>query len=247
MSFARSVLAPLIVVATIVFAHTTTVADPDPDQLVQAKAHFEQGKAYLDAKVYTKAIEEFEAAYKLQPFPDLVFNVGQAYRLANQPDKALAAYQEYLRSTPTGSIADEARVHVAEMAKQLDDDKAAREHQKAELQLRHDRDQVAYNADHEQRSSASFRRHGGYVTAGLGGAALIGGIVLVITTSSTSQGLTTGQGVGLGLVFAGFIAGATGAVIALTTDDPPGQPVMPPAPLVLGGAHVVGGSWSVQF
>jgi tetratricopeptide (TPR) repeat protein len=49
---------------------------------------------------YDEAAALYEQAYRLQADPALLFNVGQSYRLARQPGKALTAYKSYLRTTP---------------------------------------------------------------------------------------------------------------------------------------------------
>ena len=117
----------LLLVAVALAVPLTAFAEPTPQQVKQAKAHYAQGKAFLDAKLYDKAVEELEAAYKLSPLPELLFNVAQAYRLANQSAKALAAYQEFLTTTLTGELADEARVHVAELTRAVADQHAMAE------------------------------------------------------------------------------------------------------------------------
>src|SRR5690349_13878725 len=75
----------------------------------EAKRHFQQGKAYQDNGAYEDAVREYEAAYKLAPLPDLLFNIGQAYRLKGDRRKAIEAYQKYLAAAPEGSASDEAR------------------------------------------------------------------------------------------------------------------------------------------
>jgi tetratricopeptide (TPR) repeat protein len=54
-------------------------------------------------KEYKAAIEEFEAAYRLKPDPVFLYNLGQAYRLADDPEQALHFYRAYLRERPGAS------------------------------------------------------------------------------------------------------------------------------------------------
>ena len=226
------------------------LADPDPATLEQAHGHFKQGKAYLDAKVYDKAVVEFEAAYKLSPFPELVFNVAQAYRLADQPDKAIAAYQEYLASTPSGELADEARVHVAELTKVIDDRKAAaadqarrdqdaRARRDDQVRAEHARQEAAYEGALRAHTDAGHKRRNGYITLAIGGLAVVGGIALLATSPPESSDVPIGGG----LIFVGVIGGLVGGVMAAAA----GNPYVPPPPPPLGGpgAHVI--AWGVQF
>ena len=237
-------------------------ADPEPPALVEARAHFQQGKAFLDAKVYDKAIEEFEAAYKLSPFPELVFNVAQAYRLADQPDKAIAAYQEYLKSTPTGELADESRVHVAELTKLVDERRAeaaaataaaqqqaaaaqqrataaqAQQHQRAAAE--HAAAQARYDAARTHYDGVLHNRHVGDVVLIVGGLAIAGGIALVIPNPAS-----TGGAIGFTTIVAGLTTVLIGGVIAAGNN--PGAPPAAPPPLALGAPPVHAIGWTFAF
>lgn len=87
----------------------------------QAKARFKQGKAYQDAGAYVKAAEEYKAAYDLDPRPEMLFNIAQAYRLAGERQLAIDYFKKYLDAQPGGAGADEARGHVATLTKELDE------------------------------------------------------------------------------------------------------------------------------
>ena len=95
----------------------------DPDKAAQA--HFKQGKAYLDAGVYDEAIKELEAGYKLSPLPEFLFNIGQAYRLAGNKVAAKQSYLKYVELVPDGEFADQARVIIATLTKQIIDEAKA--------------------------------------------------------------------------------------------------------------------------
>jgi tetratricopeptide (TPR) repeat protein len=58
-----------------------------------AKAHFDHGE-------YTEAVNDYREAYRLLPTPGLLYNLGQAYRLAGDCRRAADAYREYLRLSP---------------------------------------------------------------------------------------------------------------------------------------------------
>ena len=75
-------------------------AQADSDVVARAKERFAAGaQAYREAR-YKDAIDLFLQANKIEPHPELVFNVGQAYeKLADVPN-ALRSYREYLRLSP---------------------------------------------------------------------------------------------------------------------------------------------------
>jgi len=53
--------------------------EPDPTQL-EAAAMFREGSMFYELGQYEDAIAKFEAAWKLAPVPQLLFNLGQAHR-----------------------------------------------------------------------------------------------------------------------------------------------------------------------
>ena len=101
---------------------------PTAQQKKAAKAHFQQGKAFYEAGAWDDAIREYRKAYDLVPLPDLMFNIGQAWRMKGDKPRALDAYQKYLDRLPDGPLADEARNHVAslKLKMQVEEAEAAR-------------------------------------------------------------------------------------------------------------------------
>ncbi|MBI5477304.1 MAG: tetratricopeptide repeat protein [Deltaproteobacteria bacterium] len=96
----RSSFTATVLPALVLLALATWPATAAADQRDQARAHFERGsQAYREAR-YQDAIDAFLEAYRLDPDPVLVFNVGQAWeKLGNVPN-ALRSYREYLRLAP---------------------------------------------------------------------------------------------------------------------------------------------------
>jgi tetratricopeptide (TPR) repeat protein len=97
-------------------------AKPDADAAnkAAAKAHFQQGTAAYALADYDNAIREYEAAYKLFPLPDILFNIAQSYRFKGEKKIAVDYYQRYLRAQSIGGAADEARAHIAELARLIE-------------------------------------------------------------------------------------------------------------------------------
>lgn len=89
------------------------------DRLAEAKQHFVVGKAAHDAGRYDEAIKEYQAAYDLAPLPELLFNLGQVYRLKGDKRKALDHYAKYLVVAPKGPVAAEARQWQAQLEKEV--------------------------------------------------------------------------------------------------------------------------------
>lgn len=91
----------------------------EDDGRAVAKAHFEQGRAFQDARAYDRAVIEYQAAYAIAPQPELLFNIGQCYRLGGQPRSAVLYYQRYLQLVADGGASEEARAHVVALRREI--------------------------------------------------------------------------------------------------------------------------------
>ena len=65
-----------------------------------ATVHVRKATAAYNLGKYVEAAKEYEAAYEQTLDPNLLFNIGQAYRLAGEREKALTAYRSFIRSAP---------------------------------------------------------------------------------------------------------------------------------------------------
>ena len=63
-----------------------------------ARAERGKGTVALNLGQYDEAIDHFSEAYALTQDPILLFNLGQAYRLAGRADKSLSSYSSFLRA-----------------------------------------------------------------------------------------------------------------------------------------------------
>jgi tetratricopeptide (TPR) repeat protein len=95
------------------------------DSSDSAKEHFQRGRTLHDAGSYAEAVIEYQAAYSLAPRPELLFNIGQCYRLMHNRERAVMYYERYLALVPEGGAADDARGHVAALRAQLPPPQAA--------------------------------------------------------------------------------------------------------------------------
>ena len=79
-------------------------APPDP-AIAEAVAHFQAGRKAYNLGDFAHAAIEYKAAYDAKPDPAFLYNIAQAYRLADNPDQALVYYRSYLRNV-TGDHPD---------------------------------------------------------------------------------------------------------------------------------------------
>jgi tetratricopeptide (TPR) repeat protein len=103
----------LVIAITIAMAATPASAQPSAHE--QAKRHFRQGKTLQDTGKYDAAVDEYKTAYDLDPRPEMLFNIAQAYRLAKHDEQALDHYRRYLAEQPDGAGAREAQQWIADI------------------------------------------------------------------------------------------------------------------------------------
>jgi hypothetical protein len=83
-----------------------------------ATAHVRKATAAFNLGKYADAAKEYEAAYEQTLDPNLLFNLGQTYRLAENREKALTAYRSFLRSAPDSPQRPLAESKIRELERQ---------------------------------------------------------------------------------------------------------------------------------
>src|SRR4051794_36318044 len=92
----------------------------------EVKLHYQRATRAYDLQKYAEAIEEYQKAYEISGDPPMLYNIAQAYRLADQPPEAAQYYRRVLPRMPTAKkredgerkIADQERL--AEQRKRLE-------------------------------------------------------------------------------------------------------------------------------
>src|SRR4051812_30935804 len=86
---------------------------------LEAKQHYTDGTNAFNLGDFPTAIAEYKTAYKLRPVPVLLYNLGQACRLANDVNQALFFYRSYLRNAPTAANRPEVEDRIRKLEVQL--------------------------------------------------------------------------------------------------------------------------------
>ncbi len=102
----------------------TTASPAWADNVSEAREHFRLGSKLYDLQRYDEAALEYERAYVLKEDPALLFNIGQAYRFAGSPAKAIGAYRAFLRRVPRTPNRLEVEARISEMQRVLDEQQA---------------------------------------------------------------------------------------------------------------------------
>lgn len=96
----------LLVIAVL----AVTAAPAGADTLKpEAQKHLDAGLALFDKGDYGKAIDEFTAAYGIDPKPKVLFALAQARRLSGDCDTAMDLYNKYLATLPSEAQTDAAK------------------------------------------------------------------------------------------------------------------------------------------
>ncbi len=97
--------------AALAFAAASAAASvhADPASTRAAAEHFRKAEAADRAKHYAEAIAEYEAAYRLAPHPDVLYNIALDHERLEEWAAAADAYQRYLADQQT-PVADAAAV-----------------------------------------------------------------------------------------------------------------------------------------
>lgn len=122
-------LACVVVLATSVIGGRQASAAPtklpaassqmaDRSAYVKARDHIRRGDEHYDARRFQAAIDQYQAAYRLLPLPDLLFNIAQAHRLAGDLPAAATYYTRYLE-LPDGKARSAARRQLDRLRQQL--------------------------------------------------------------------------------------------------------------------------------
>jgi hypothetical protein len=86
------------------FSPSSTSADPrgSKQQESDARELYRQGLAHYNLAEFDEAIQSFKTAYALSTEPELLFNIGQAYRFRRPPDceQSLWHFRAYIRAKP---------------------------------------------------------------------------------------------------------------------------------------------------
>ncbi len=75
-------------------------ADPQSPELVEARRHFDDGRAQYDLGRFEAALSSFERAWQAKPLPAFLFNIGQCHFQAQRFDRAQFFYERYLELEP---------------------------------------------------------------------------------------------------------------------------------------------------
>lgn len=167
------------VVALPAWAQSELAAD------AEARAHFDTGRAAYKGGRFEDAAHAFRRAYVLSPRYQLLYNIGQAELRAEHNERALAAFEGFLRQAP------EANPHRSEVQERVNVLRGMGVTPAFEVTL--DQDAPAREASPNQAPAvepSSESKLGPWIVIGAGAAGVITGAVLMGVGMSKAQEVT---------------------------------------------------------
>jgi hypothetical protein len=122
----RAALGILAVTLMLVCAPARAHAQMTQAQKDEVKLRYQRATRAYDLQKYMEAIEEYQKAYEISGDPPMLYNIAQAYRLADQPAEAVRYYRRFLQRMPNARNREDVERKIA------DQEKLAEQRRKAE-------------------------------------------------------------------------------------------------------------------
>jgi tetratricopeptide (TPR) repeat protein len=96
-----------------------------PAQKQEMRQHYEKATRAYDVQKYGEAIDEYQRAYEIGGDPAMLYNIGQAHRLADQLPEAVRFYRRYLQRSPNARNRDDVDRKIADLERTIEERRKA--------------------------------------------------------------------------------------------------------------------------
>ena len=121
----RVFLRALALTFAIAWSSHAEAAQLTQTQKDEVKLHYQRATRAYDLQKYQEAIEEYQKAYEISGDPPMLYNIGQAYRLADQPSEAVRYYRRFLQRMPNARNREDVERKIADQEKLIDERRKA--------------------------------------------------------------------------------------------------------------------------
>ena len=121
----RVFLPALALTIAIAWSSHADAAQLTPQQKEEVKLHYQRATRAYDLQKYQEAIEEYQKAYEISGDPPMLYNIGQAYRLADQPSEAVRYYRRFLQRMPNARNREDVERKIADQEKLIEERRKA--------------------------------------------------------------------------------------------------------------------------
>jgi tetratricopeptide (TPR) repeat protein len=112
--------APLVIAIGLTAAAGQARAQMSQAQKDEVKLHYQRATRAYDLQKYQEAIDEYQKAYEISGDPPMLYNIAQAYRLADQPSEAARYYRRFLQRMPNARNRDDVERKIADQERLAD-------------------------------------------------------------------------------------------------------------------------------
>jgi tetratricopeptide repeat protein len=119
----RGLVLSLVISALVlaVAARPARAMQLSPQQKQDVRVHYERATRAYDLNKYSEAIDEYQKVYEIDGDPVMLYNIGQAYRLNDQPQESIHFYRRYLQRQPDARNRDDVDRKIASLEKLIED------------------------------------------------------------------------------------------------------------------------------
>jgi hypothetical protein len=96
-----------------------------PQQKQEIHVHYQQATRAYDLGKYQEAVDEYQKVYEIDGDPVMLYNIGQAYRLNDQPQESIHFYRRYLQRSPEARNRDDVERKIAALEKLIEERRKA--------------------------------------------------------------------------------------------------------------------------
>jgi Tetratricopeptide repeat len=96
-----------------------------PQQKQDVRLHYERATRAYDLNKYQEAVDEYQKVYEIDGDPVMLYNIGQAYRLNDQPQESIHFYRRYLQRSPEAKNRDDVNRKIVNLEKLIEDRRKA--------------------------------------------------------------------------------------------------------------------------
>jgi len=111
------VLAGLLAAIVLAASPRAAHAQMTQAQKDEVKLHYQRATRAYDLQKYQEAIDEYQKAYEISGDPPMLYNIAQAYRLADQPAEAVRYYRRFLQRMPNARNREDVERKIADQEK----------------------------------------------------------------------------------------------------------------------------------
>jgi tetratricopeptide (TPR) repeat protein len=111
---------PILIGVLLAAASAPAEAQMTQAQKDEVKLHYQRATRAYDLQKYQEAIDEYQKAYEISGDPPMLYNIAQAYRLADKPDEAVRYYRRFLQRMPNARNREDVERKIADQEKLAD-------------------------------------------------------------------------------------------------------------------------------